>query len=171
MVMPTSLSPVQGQEHCEPRPQQAFHAFEKGKSAIDHRGEAFTREGLSRQPIGKPRLVPAIGELRGKENERQAKDCRQKRNVDRHEIRQGEDEKQHSKPAIVESVAEGTQSYPRLAMACHEIAQELRCSPAARRRWDAPLALIRADVVHHTVSCSAPPRKLYAPIMKLDSGA
>jgi len=77
----------------------------------------LAREGLIGQPIGKPRLVASIRELRGKKHERQAEHRREQRNVDRHQIRQGEDEQQNPEAAVAKGIAQCAEgnAWPSLA--------------------------------------------------------
>jgi hypothetical protein len=109
-------------------------------------------------PVRKPGLVAPVGELRRKQDKRKAEDRRQQRDVDRHEVRQREDEEQNAEAAVAERVTQGPETDAGLGVARHEVAQKLRGAPGVRRRQrPAQLTLSCTDVVHHA-ACSAPPK-------------
>ena len=118
-----------GKERGEPRPQQLFGPLEMGKRATHDRLEILPRHRLAREPMRKPRLVAAVGELGREQHERRAEHRREQRYVDRDQIGQGKDEQEHAETAIAERIAQAAEARLGRIEARHIFAQQHRGTP------------------------------------------
>ena len=130
---PIKRSPVQERSTVRRRAKPTLGALEIGQRAGHDRLEVLARDGLAREPMGQPRLVAAVGQLRREQHERRAKHRREQRDVDRHQIRQGEDEQEHAEAAIAERVAQIAETCVGLVEAGDVFAEQHRGAAIVHR--------------------------------------